>query len=86
MNLAAVVELVCLVGFVVILWGGKARREAGWRVMGGLMGVVAGLQVASVVVVVSPMVFFPLVALLFGREQTAAENWEGDRWWLTQGI
>ncbi|KAK3377815.1 hypothetical protein B0H63DRAFT_478047 [Podospora didyma] len=51
MTLAAVIELASVVAFMVILAGGKARREKGWRVLGGLLAVVALLQLFALALV-----------------------------------
>lgn len=53
MNLAAILELISLVGVVVVLAGGKARWEAGWRVLAGLLAVVALVLFSGMAVVVS---------------------------------
>ncbi len=44
MNFATVAELATIVGFLVIMSGGKQKRESGWRILGCLPGVVAGIQ------------------------------------------
>ncbi|KAK3946045.1 hypothetical protein QBC46DRAFT_277007 [Diplogelasinospora grovesii] len=45
MSFATVAELVTVVGFLVIMSGGRVKREqGGWRILGGLMGVTAGIQ------------------------------------------
>lgn len=51
MSLAIVINLASLVGFVVIMAGGKMKREKGWRVLCVLLGVVATLQVCAMGVV-----------------------------------
>lgn len=53
MSVATILELVSLVGTVVILSGGKARREAGWRVLAGLLVVVGLVLFAGMALVVS---------------------------------
>jgi hypothetical protein len=53
MSLAVILELAAVVGFVVILAGGKARRESGWKILGGLLGVVAVVLFSGMAVVVS---------------------------------
>jgi hypothetical protein len=44
MSFAVVAELATLVGFLVILAGGRIKREGGWKVLGGLLTVVAAAQ------------------------------------------
>jgi hypothetical protein len=53
MSLATILEIAALVGIVVVLAGGKARREAGWRALAGLLGVVGLLLFSGTAVVVS---------------------------------
>ncbi|KAK0643020.1 hypothetical protein B0T16DRAFT_415100 [Cercophora newfieldiana] len=50
MSLAVVVDLATMVGFLVIVAGGKAKRETGWRVLCGMLGVVAALQFGAMAV------------------------------------
>lgn len=47
MNAAAVLEMVVLVGFVVVLSGGKQKRESGWKLLASMLFVVAVVQCAS---------------------------------------
>jgi hypothetical protein len=53
MSLAVVVDLATIVGFLVVVAGGKAKRETGWRVLCGMLGLVAALQFGATAVVVS---------------------------------
>jgi hypothetical protein len=53
MSLATIMELATLVGIVVILSGGKARREAGWRILAALLGLVGLVLFSGMAVVVS---------------------------------
>ena len=57
MTLAAVLELAVVVLFMVVLAGGKPRREKGWRVLAGLLVVVALLQLFALALVVSFLLF-----------------------------
>ncbi|KAK0613376.1 hypothetical protein B0T14DRAFT_539264 [Immersiella caudata] len=50
MSLAAVMDVVTIVGFLVIVAGGKEKREMGWRLLCGMLGVVAALQFGAVAV------------------------------------
>ena len=52
MSFAAVLELATLVAFVVVLVGGKQKREGGWKVLAFLLGVVGLLQCACMAIVV----------------------------------
>jgi len=40
MNFAALLELATLVAFLVIIAGGRQKREGGWRIVVGLMALV----------------------------------------------
>lgn len=53
MSFAVVVELATLVAYVVVLTGGKQGRDRGWRVVGGLLFLVAAVQCAAMAIVVS---------------------------------
>lgn len=61
MNFAIVAELAALVGFVIIMAGGKVKRQGGWKILGGGLGAVAGAQFAGMAVVVSSAFFFHLM-------------------------
>lgn len=52
MSFAAVIELATLVAYVVVLAGGKQKREIGWRVLSFLLIIVGALQCASMAIVV----------------------------------
>ena len=54
MSLAMILEMATLVGVVVILAGGKARREAGWRILAALLAVGGLVLFSGMSVVVSP--------------------------------
>ncbi|KAH6636803.1 hypothetical protein F5144DRAFT_195657 [Chaetomium tenue] len=51
MSFAVVAELATLVGFLVILAGGRIKREGGWKVLGGLLAAVAAAQFLGMAVV-----------------------------------
>ncbi|KAK3373583.1 hypothetical protein B0T24DRAFT_623888 [Lasiosphaeria ovina] len=51
MSLAIVVELATFVAFLIVVAGGKARRESGWRILGVLLGIVAALEFYSMALV-----------------------------------
>jgi hypothetical protein len=53
MSFAVVMNLVTLVSLLVIMAGGKARRESGWRAVCGMLAAVAALQFGAMAVVVS---------------------------------
>lgn len=51
MSFAAVLELVTLVAYVVVIVGGKQKRENGWKVLAFLCGLVGLFLCASVAIV-----------------------------------
>lgn len=54
MNFAVVMELAVLIAYVTILVGGRASREAGWKVLAGLLGLVAVGELLAMALVVCP--------------------------------
>jgi formate hydrogenlyase subunit 3/multisubunit Na+/H+ antiporter MnhD subunit len=53
MNFAAVLELVTIVAYIVILAGGKQKRQSGWKLLGALLVVTGAVQCAAMAIVVS---------------------------------
>lgn len=53
MSFAVVLEGMTLIAYVVIVSGGKQKREGGWRVLSGLHLCCAALQCAGMAIVVS---------------------------------
>jgi hypothetical protein len=53
MNFAAVLELATIVAYVVILAGGKQKRQNGWKLLGVLLVVTGAVQCAAMAIVVS---------------------------------
>ncbi|KAL2170994.1 hypothetical protein VTG60DRAFT_4009 [Thermothelomyces hinnuleus] len=52
MNLAVVAELAALAGFVVILVGGRVKREgSGWKALGGMLAAVAAAEFLGMAIV-----------------------------------
>lgn len=58
MSFAVVIEGMTLVAFIVILGGGKQKREQGWKVIGGLLVLSASIQCAGMAIIVSSCGFF----------------------------
>lgn len=52
MSFAAVLELVTVVAYLVIILGGKQKRETGWKVLCFLLVLVGVVQAASMSIVV----------------------------------
>ena len=53
MSFAAVLELVTLVAYIVVLLGGKQKREVGWKVLAFMLMLVGVVQCAAMAIVVS---------------------------------
>ncbi len=53
MNFAAVLELVTIVAYIVVLAGGRQKRQSGWKLLGALLLVTAAMQCAAMAIVVS---------------------------------
>jgi hypothetical protein len=53
MSFAAVFELVTLVTYVVVIAGGKQKRETAWKVLAFMLMLVGVVQCASMAIVVS---------------------------------
>jgi len=52
MSFAAVGELVTIVAYIVVLGGGKQKRETGWKVLCFMLALVGTVQCASMAIVV----------------------------------
>lgn len=53
MSLAAGMELVVIVAFIVVLAGGKEKRSRGWPFMTGVLLAVGAMQAVAMGIVVS---------------------------------
>ena len=53
MSFAIVIEGMTLIVYLIILAGGKQKRESGWKVLAVLHVIVAALQVAAMAIIVS---------------------------------
>ncbi|KUJ15730.1 uncharacterized protein LY89DRAFT_618302 [Mollisia scopiformis] len=72
MSFAAVLELATLVAYVVVLAGGKQKRENGWKVLTFLLVLVGALQCASMAI----------VAYLFDNDDRFFVGWKLDKSWI----
>lgn len=52
MNFSVVLELACLVAYITILVGGRMTRESGWKILAGLLSIVAVGQCIAMSLVV----------------------------------
>ena len=53
MSFAVVIEGMTLIAFVVVLGGGKQKREVGWKVVSGLLLLVGLIQCTGMALMVS---------------------------------
>lgn len=53
MNLTVIMEVACLVGFAVVILGGRQNRESGWKILSGMLAIVAAAQMIAMALVVS---------------------------------
>jgi hypothetical protein len=53
MSFAVVLEGVTIIAFVLMIAGGKQKRESGWKILSGLLALVALIQCAAMALVVS---------------------------------
>lgn len=53
LNFALMAELACVVAYVTILVGGRNVRERGWKILAGLLGLVAAAELVAMALVVS---------------------------------
>lgn len=52
MSFSVVIELASLIGYLVVLLGGKQKRDAGWKMISGLLFVAGAASCASMAIVV----------------------------------
>lgn len=72
MSFAAVVELVTLVAYVVVLLGGKQKRETGWKILVFMLVLVGVVQAASM----------SIVAYLYDHDEQFFPGWRLDKGWI----
>ncbi|KAF2772998.1 hypothetical protein EJ03DRAFT_324048 [Teratosphaeria nubilosa] len=72
MNFSVIMELAVLVAYLTILVGGRASREAGWKVLASLLSVVAAAQVIAMA----------LVAYLYDHDNRFFAGWHLDKSWV----
>jgi len=52
MSFTAVLELATLVAYIVVILGGKQKREAGWKMLASMLLLIGAVQCASMAIVV----------------------------------
>ncbi|KAH8685763.1 hypothetical protein BGZ60DRAFT_523044 [Tricladium varicosporioides] len=72
MSFAAVLELVTIVAYLVILNGGKQKRETGWRILSFLLFLVGIVQCAGMAI----------VAYVFDNDERFFAGWQLDKSWI----
>ncbi|KAH7356799.1 hypothetical protein BKA65DRAFT_450622 [Rhexocercosporidium sp. MPI-PUGE-AT-0058] len=72
MSFAAVLELGTIVAYVIIIGGGKQKRETGWKVLGFMLMLVGIVQCAGMAI----------VAYLFDNDDRFFVGWKLDKSWI----
>jgi len=72
MSFAIVLEGMTIITYVVILSGGKQKRESGWQVLSGLHFIVGALQLAGMAI----------VAYLYENDDRFFPGWKLDASWV----
>ncbi|KAI4186341.1 MAG: hypothetical protein LQ346_005705 [Caloplaca aetnensis] len=72
MSFAVVIEGMTLVAFIVVLAGGKQKREQGWKVICGLLVLVALVQCAGMAI----------IAFLYDNDDRFFPGWRLDESWI----
>ncbi len=52
MSFAVVIEGMTLISFLVMLAGGKQKRESGWKILSGLLLLIGAVQCAGMALIV----------------------------------
>lgn len=58
MSFAVVIEGMTFLSFVVMIAGGKQKRESGWKILAGLLFLIGGVQCAGMALIVKPYFLF----------------------------
>jgi len=91
MNFSVVVGLACVVAYVTILVGGRGSREGGWKVLSGLLGIVAVVQMIAMALVVGldggldclvTTVLILSQAYLYDHDTRFFVGWQLDKSWI----
>jgi len=72
MSFAAVLELVTVVAYIVVILGGKQKRETGWKVLCFMLVLVGVVQAASM----------SIVAYLYDNDEQFFPGWKLDQGWI----
>jgi hypothetical protein len=88
MSFTAVLELATLVAYVVVILGGKQKREGGWRVLASMLLLIGLVQCTSMDIVVCYTIeredlFTDLEqAYLFDNDERFFIGWKLDKSWI----
>lgn len=72
MSFAVLIELATLVGYVIIILGGKQSRDYGWKIACSLLGFATVVQIIAMAI----------VAYLFDHDARFIEGWKLDSSWI----
>ncbi|KAF2757672.1 hypothetical protein EJ05DRAFT_538822 [Pseudovirgaria hyperparasitica] len=72
MSFSVIIELATLVAYIVVLAGGKQKRDQGWKVTASLLGFSALVQ----------LIAMALVAYVFDSDARFFDGWELDASWI----
>lgn len=61
MSFAAVFELVTIVAYAVVIFGGKQKRETGWKVLAFMLVLVGVVQCGAMAIVVSSKISISVI-------------------------
>ena len=88
MSLTAVLELATLVAYIVVILGGKQKREAGWKVLASLLLLIGVVQCASMAIVVCYTLERDVSLLTWGRHTylTTMRGSSLDGSWISRGF
>ena len=89
MNFSIMLELACVVAYITILFGGRVVRESGWKILAGLLTLVALGQVVAMALVVSQKYNVRekrganiCQAYLYDHDNRFFVGWEFDKSWV----
>jgi len=88
MSFAAMLELATLVAYVVVILGGKQKREGGWKVLATMLLLVGVVQCASMAIVVGCTFERAVLLLIWSRPtfSTMMRGFSRDGIWTNRGF
>jgi len=88
MSFTAVLELATLVAYIVVILGGKQKREGGWKVLASMLLLIGVVQCASMAIVVRYTLKRKAIfansdkAYLFDNDERFFVGWKLDKSWI----